>query len=104
MLSDELTIKRLSKKYGFKRCEKFGNELYIESRCDSWIVREGSGILELWHKNKYDTKTRLHKQRNYYDIPFLFKSIASHDKFKLQKRYNKTCRMRELFNEISSSK
>lgn len=104
MFRDELEIKRLAKKHEFKRCEVFGDEIYIESKCDSWIVREGNGILELWHKNKYDTKTRLHKQRDYFDIPFLFKSIADHDKFKSKTRYVKPCRMTELFNQIAYSK
>lgn len=104
MLSDELEIKRLAKKYEFKRCDIFGDELFIESKCDCWVVRQRSGILELWHKNKYDRKTRLHKQRDYFDIPFLFKSISNHDKFKLKTRYNKTCRLTNLFNQIATNK
>ena len=104
MMIDELEIKRLAKKHNFKRCELFGDELYIESKCDSWVVREGTGKFELWHRNKYDKKTRLHKQRDYLDIPFMLKSIADHDKFKTNTRHNKVCKMRRLFDQIANDK
>lgn len=81
----EESIKKLAMEYGLICKFISPYTCYIKSTINEWIV-EIEDKLILKHNNKRRNCTRkynTHKQREFLDFEFMFKSIRDHDKFKL---------------------
>ena len=103
-------IKQLSNQYGFK-CNVLGDKVIINSKLDNWVAEvKDQGQIILYHQDKGTKKYRHHRQginkkkfqsnRVFYDFPFIFKSIQSHDDHKLNRDYKKMRRIDMLLKQI----
>jgi hypothetical protein len=79
------TIKRLAYENGLEVYLKGNNKvLEIRSRLNVWISPiDKEGSIRLYH---VVVNSKPHYQRSFLDYEFMFRSISTHDEFKLQKK------------------
>lgn len=99
---NEVEIKKECAKYNFKY--KIINEytVRIKSLKDTWYIKDVGGIKPylLMHCNKGVYANHEHKQRKFYDVPFLLQSIYQHDQYKINNSYKKMWRIKELYESL----
>lgn len=99
---DELEVKRLAQKYNFK-CQIINDKILIKSKLDNWLVEVNVGCPKpyvLRHHSSNSCSCHYHRQRQFYDLPFLFKSIKQHDDYLLYGKHRRLERMKRLFDAI----
>lgn len=98
---NEKEIIELGKSYGVS-VSIVGNCAYLHTLGDSDWYFNLDGIktkqIVLYHKNSKGSK-KYHRQRLYYDLDFLFKSIRDHENF-VYTPYRKPSRMDKIFQQI----
>lgn len=101
---DMTLIQNLNKAYNFKIKQIAQNILYIDSGLDEWILEIDKKIhslhknISLRHGNWKRNKGKFHRQREFYDLEYAFKSIYDHENrylrnygvlFEVQKMFDK---------------
>jgi hypothetical protein len=99
---DEVEIRKECAKYKFKYKIINENTVRIKSAIDAWYVKDIGGIKPylLMHCNKGGRKNYEHRQRKFYDMPFLLQSIYQHDQYKINNSYKKMWRIKELYESL----
>lgn len=92
----------LCKKYGFKY-KYIPRTLIVQSQLGTWYIyqvdKEGKKY-QMKHKNRYYNKNREHwHKKKFYDIPFILYSIKNHDKYKINRYFQKYQRIDKLLQE-----
>jgi hypothetical protein len=97
-------IQELAQQYNLT-CEHVGlHSLKITSARHEWVcyIDKELDVLQLEHVNEEKNRNKkyhTHKQRDYYDFEFMFKSIKDHDKWKYRNRGR--CKLEKAFDCIS---
>jgi hypothetical protein len=85
---EEWLIEELCQKYGFS-FQIINGYAIIYSKFDIWmIIKYGEGRYLLKHGDRYGRPHNFHKQRWFRDLYFLFRSIKTHDDYRLRKYDN----------------
>jgi hypothetical protein len=98
-------IVKLGESYGLK-IEIKGSIAYITSLNNTWhffIKDVPTGRIELYHKSVGKCKEHYHKQRKFWDLPFMFKSIVSHEEH-IWTNKRKKSKMELLYEQIEHDK
>lgn len=105
-IPDNETIYQLANKYGIKA--RFVNEdtVYMTTSLDGntvwdeWLCYIRNNKLELWHQNHRRNCGGWHHQNDYYDFPFMFRSMKKHGSFVLGCRGKIPSRLEKKFEAI----
>lgn len=114
---NESEIRKLEEQFGFK-CEVKFDTLFIKSRFHHWKVEKIDSLkphFKLFHENRPGSTSGYHVQgkknhrtksqhatstgRQFYDLPYIFKSINNHDNNQFHKK-SKCVRMDIIFKEL----
>lgn len=94
-------IEEKAKEYGLT-CQCYNNVVYIQSKYNNWYAEiVSNNHIVLHHQNRDRNKSQYHKQRDYKDFDFMFKSIREHDEYKIGRRSFYNSRIGKLYKQIS---
>jgi hypothetical protein len=86
-LSEEEIMQIASKYPTLKVTVLVGGDILVQSKKDTWLIRDEVRFYTLYHKGMVFEKGRIkekyHVQDVFYDIEFIFASIVSHDDYAL---------------------
>lgn len=69
-----------------------------------WFAVNRKNFIELRHKNQGSDNIHSHHQRDFYDIEFMLKSIATHDMFKINCSDYRNSGIGKMFEMIQNGK
>ena len=96
-----LDRRHIERKYKLREVKLVGGILYIVSQRDEWYIQANEyGVLELFHKNKWNDTRKYHKESRKFKTVFnIFSYLNRHDEYIYEKSF-KQIRMDRLFQMI----
>jgi len=105
---NEIVVNDLMNKYNFKH-KIFNNQIFIESKFDTWVLELKGHCMFLRHKNSRRNRTgklanHLHKKFEHTNVCEALKSIKNHDVYSIKYKNNKQHRIMKLFKKIEKER